>query len=347
MDEYTEAGGKIEQVTAYRGTSESGLAIDSEEHLYKADGSPEVNKISVTGEGLGEPDGVGNTTGLTIDSATNDLYAVQGGEYVNHFAFNCGQDCAPLDAFGAEHLSGASGIALSGTSGTAYVASPGTNDIVVFNEAVIPDVTTGATSALTPKSVTVAGHVDPAGGGNVSTCEVEYASEAYFQAHHYAGAPSKECSPALPYSEPKDISADITGLTANTTYHYRVTAQEQPGLKQRSGSDLHDARSGGVRDHPARERYPEGGRHSPWLLSGRRLGNHLPLRIRSRKLRDQHLHELPGSRRKQRNGYRPAGTQHTDQRSAGGNDLSLQAGRDQHPKAPAWARMKRSRPARR
>ena len=62
-----------------RGTAPAGLAVDAEDHLYKADGAPEITKFSDTGEGLGEPD-AGAPVGLTVDPSTNDLYAVQSGE---------------------------------------------------------------------------------------------------------------------------------------------------------------------------------------------------------------------------------------------------------------------------
>ena len=152
----------------------------------------------------------------------------ESGVFVNHFALNCGEVCTPLDSFGNEDLTGAQGIGISKSS-TVYVANTGGGNVAIFSKVIIPDVTTGGTSELTPKSVTTSGTLDPAKGGTVTSCAFEYVTETFFQAHGYAGAATQECSPAPPYTEPKEVTGKISGLTANTTYHYRLAAGNAQG----------------------------------------------------------------------------------------------------------------------
>src|SRR5262249_38509705 len=83
------------------------------------------------------------------------------------------------------------------------------------------DITTGDVIAGT----TVGGHVDPAGGGDVTSCVVEYGVSA----DPYES--SVPCEPAIPpnYSAPIDVSATLPGLTGETLYHYRVVASNVNG----------------------------------------------------------------------------------------------------------------------
>ncbi len=232
-----EPNGTLHSTFEYpRGTSPSGLAIDAESHLYKIDGTPEVSKFTESDENLGEPDTTPSTSGLTIDPSSNDLYTTQGGAYVNHYALNCGQACTPLDSFGNEDLIGAQGLGIDGTTGTMYVANTGAGDVAMFTAVIIPDVTTGATFNLTPKSVTASGTLEPAGGGEVTSCEVEYVTETFFQAHGYAGAPTQNCTPSPPYNAKEEVKADLTGLTADTIYHYRLAVGNSEGTNH--GQDL-------------------------------------------------------------------------------------------------------------
>ena len=211
-----------------RGTSPIGLAVDAEDHLYKADGSPEITKLTDTGAGLGEPDTSGSTSGFTIDPSTNDLYAVESGSFVDHFALNCGQGCSPLDSFGSGHLEEAEGIAIDATSDDAYVANSGGGDVAAFDGAG-PYVTTGSYSNLTQTTATVSGHVDPAGRGDVTECRFEYGATA-----SYGGSvpcsPNPESNPPLSnFTDPTDVTANISGLQAGTTYHYRLVASNSNG----------------------------------------------------------------------------------------------------------------------
>jgi hypothetical protein len=85
-----------------------------------------------------------------------------------------------------------------------------------------PTVTTEAPSSVTHTSATLAGSVNP-NGGNVTSCTIEYG----------VSLPSGEsvaCSPSPGSgSSPVSVSGAVGGLTANTTYKYRLIATNAGG----------------------------------------------------------------------------------------------------------------------
>jgi hypothetical protein len=91
-----------------------------------------------------------------------------------------------------------------------------------------PSVTTGSASALTQSSAALRASVNP-NGGEVSECSFEYGTSVFYEA-------SAPCSSA-PGSgtSPVEVSAVVEGLTASTTYHFRIVASNAGGAS--SGSD--------------------------------------------------------------------------------------------------------------
>jgi hypothetical protein len=88
---------------------------------------------------------------------------------------------------------------------------------VSYNVAPPPTVTTEAPSSVTHTSATLAGSVNP-NGWNVTRCTIEYG----------VSLPSGESVPCSPSpgsgSSPVSVSGAVGGLTANTTYEYRLIA---------------------------------------------------------------------------------------------------------------------------
>jgi hypothetical protein len=94
-----------------------------------------------------------------------------------------------------------------------------------------PEVTTRPADDLTAHSVRLNGSVDPAGNGEVTSCAFEYGlTEAY-------GQGSVPCEPATPYSGATQVSAKITGLTPEDTYHFRLTAANASPGSETHGAD--------------------------------------------------------------------------------------------------------------
>ena len=85
-----------------------------------------------------------------------------------------------------------------------------------------PIVTTGAASSPSAASATLQGEVDP-NGGEITACKLEYGMVA-------VGESSVPCSPP-PGSgmEPVSVSAQATGLDANSAYHFRISATNAGG----------------------------------------------------------------------------------------------------------------------
>jgi phosphodiesterase/alkaline phosphatase D-like protein len=91
-----------------------------------------------------------------------------------------------------------------------------------------PTVVTKAASAVTQTSTTLNATVNP-NGGAVSECELQYGTTTSY-------ASSAPCTPS-PGSgtSPVAVSASITSLSANTTYHFRIVATNPAGTS--TGSD--------------------------------------------------------------------------------------------------------------
>src|SRR5205085_2730308 len=85
-----------------------------------------------------------------------------------------------------------------------------------------PTVITGAPSAVSQTQATLSGSVKPNGAG-VSECKLEYGtSTSYTESAPCAPAPGSSTSAVA-------VSAAISALTANTTYHFRVSAPNAGG----------------------------------------------------------------------------------------------------------------------
>jgi hypothetical protein len=87
---------------------------------------------------------------------------------------------------------------------------------------VVPTVTTGSASVFNNTTATPTGNVNPAGGGKVTSCEFDYGIDTTY-------GTSVACSPATPYTSSTNVTADVTGLSPDTTYHFTVTAANAHG----------------------------------------------------------------------------------------------------------------------
>jgi hypothetical protein len=97
-----------------------------------------------------------------------------------------------------------------------------------FSYAPLPTVMTEPASAITQNSATLNATVNPNGGG-ITECKFEYGSTSY--------GSSVTCSP-MPGSgtSPVAVSASVSSLSPNMTYHFRVVAKNASGTSP--GSDL-------------------------------------------------------------------------------------------------------------
>ncbi len=235
--------GRFSFTTNY-GTS-PGLAVDSSGDLFVIRGIPLVEKFTGSGNDVGTVTQEGpNPTGLAVDSASGDLY-VDRGNTVEHYAFSGPAEvseqgsaactfapdsetgCPATDVFGSESgrpaLSAGAGVAVEPMSSDVYVADAANNRVDIFVPATLPDTTTGAPTAVTKTTALLHGTVNP-DGIEVTSCEFEWGTEPGVYPHTAA------CSPAPGSGNaPIAVSAELTTLTANTTYHYRLAATNATG----------------------------------------------------------------------------------------------------------------------
>ena len=195
------------------------------------------------------------STGLAVDQSNNSLYVdgVDGIGDIGFYTFSgparCvvgnSQSCDPSEAFGGAKLHGAQGLGVDASNGVVYAASTSTNNVAVFGTEIFPDANTGIIEDPTKTSATLTGHVDPAGGPNITDCHFDYGTDTSYSLG------SVPCSPSTPYSSSTDVTAQITGLTSGATYHYRVVATNATGTSngsdhafQTEGSNVSHALSG-------------------------------------------------------------------------------------------------------
>ena len=153
----------------------------------------------------------GNTQALTVDASTHTLYVAHPNEVV---AYN--ESGAPLETF-ATSVGSINGITVDEARGIVYVANE--SKIQVIPGVVVPDAETGDQTG----DATVNGHVDPAGGGDITDCYFEFGTDTDY-------GQTKTCDQATPISSPTDVSANLSGeVFGETEYHYRVVVSNANG----------------------------------------------------------------------------------------------------------------------
>lgn len=209
------------------------LAVDGADNIYAGSGTPTtpsvlVEKIAPGGGYLGDVI-TGEVTDLGIDPATHDLYLTSGGE-VEHFTAFCVSivPCAsPIDSFGSGHLSNPQGVAIDDGSNTVYVADTGNSRVSVFTAVpYLPDASASA-KADTTTSESLSGSVDPAGAGPVTGCHFEYGTDTTYSLGPVPCSPA--ASAGSPFTTATPVTAEATGLTYGTTYHFRLVADNANG----------------------------------------------------------------------------------------------------------------------
>ncbi|HXA53358.1 MAG TPA: S53 family peptidase [Solirubrobacteraceae bacterium] len=109
-----------------------------------------------------------------------------------------------------------------GSTGLYYKATYSATGVTLLVTRDSPTVATGVASLVTPGSASVAGTVNP-DGREVSGCKFEYGKTT-----SYGSSVPCSASPGSGES-PVAVSASLTSLAANTTYHYRVVAANAGG----------------------------------------------------------------------------------------------------------------------
>jgi hypothetical protein len=226
----------------------SGLAVDSEEHLYAGYEQTEsegkhctrslclVTKLetpqSVALEHVAEEE-VGesllpafdseNSTGVAVDVLDGDEVYVDNETSVATFTSAGGS----LQRFGEGHLKGGAGLAVDARSGGVYVADVQQADVQAFvpTPPHEPEVVSQTVSNLNAEtgSATLEAQVNPFGA------ETEYQFEYGTTEQYEHKAPIPPAVLTSTGFEAQTASVAIGGLVPGTTYHFRVVAKNQFG----------------------------------------------------------------------------------------------------------------------
>jgi hypothetical protein len=92
-----------------------------------------------------------------------------------------------------------------------------------------PEATTETAKSITKTTATLVASVNPK-GGKISNCHFEYIDESSFQNAGFTGATSKNCAPTPKGNVASAVTANVSALTAGTTYRFRVVATNNTGV---------------------------------------------------------------------------------------------------------------------
>ena len=189
---------------------------------WVADGTGEIDPSD-------EPLLVPNTSGawgMALDRSENSLY-ISFSDHVDQYDVDT---LTKVGEFGRGVLVGARGVAVNETNGRVYVADNGSvpKSVVVYGPSVRTAVVEASpATGIGTSAATMNGSVS-AQGSPLSFCRFEYGtSDEYGET-----APCPGIIPANMSSHP--VSVALSGLDPNTTYHYRLVAENASGVVSRT-----------------------------------------------------------------------------------------------------------------
>jgi hypothetical protein len=161
----------------------------------------------------------GDNTGVAVDPSNDDLYSVEGGRVVRR-----DKEDNVLESFGSLSTTvfPPSGVGVYPAEGKVFAADTSNGQIDVFISRYVPNPVSGEATAVGQTSATIHGEVKLDGNGDVTACHFDYGTGTSY-------GQTAPCSPGPPYSSDQAASAALSGLSAQTTYHYRLVATNAEG----------------------------------------------------------------------------------------------------------------------
>jgi phosphodiesterase/alkaline phosphatase D-like protein len=160
---------------------------------------------------------------ISIDSSRHIVYLAEGSKID---AYNTSGALIEEFATAGEGPNGPTGfdsryVAIDESSGTVYatVFNEPSHAIQVIEPEITPDALTGEPIGDSQVSATVG----TAGGPAVTDCQFEWGPTSGY------GETPVPCSPAPPYGDSESVTAELPGLSKETTYHYRVVVSNENG----------------------------------------------------------------------------------------------------------------------
>jgi DNA-binding beta-propeller fold protein YncE len=222
-----------------------GVATDPSGDVYVLDlGNKEVDEFAPSGTfvqaftSTGTPDApFGTLSALAVDPTNGDVLIADNGQHLVHEFDSSGGfvgDIAGTDT-PAGSFQTIQGLAAD-SSGLVYISDHGSghNVVDVFDAGVVlPKITYGAVTNQTQTAGTLNANVDPNEGGDVTACHFEYGTTPAYSSGSVPCTPDPASSPpASNFSVPTDVSAELSGLTTETPYHYRVVVSNANGTRK-------------------------------------------------------------------------------------------------------------------
>jgi Tol biopolymer transport system component len=231
IDEFNEAGEYIGQISDSHLTSPGSIAINSSGELYVYNGSLFAGENVVKYDAGGSFAGVLTSSAagyVAVDPSNDSVLAFEGSLFGENETAEYDSSGNVISKFGQSE-SGAIGV--SASTGRIYLGPLLSGTVHMYGPAVvIPDVTTTEATEVKQFSATLNGEVDPAGGGEVESCQFEYVTQAHFEAEGFEAAEEAPCTPATPYAGATNVSASVSALQADTAYHFRLAASNSNGV---------------------------------------------------------------------------------------------------------------------
>lgn len=221
--------------TLFGGFLHTGLAVDSEENLYI--NSAEIAKVSSAGNILINPfdrweevhGGAVEASGVAVDAAHKEAYI----DNITTFGRSnlLGE---PEERFNSP-LVESRGIAVDESTRAIYTSYRLANRVAVFAAVTLPTVQLNEPTQQHPTSVTLTGTVNPE-GEPVNSCVFEY-DEKVFEPGEASHGSQVACAPASLGTglQPVTVSAQLSSLTPETKYYYRLVAANHGGSSEARG----------------------------------------------------------------------------------------------------------------
>jgi hypothetical protein len=233
IDDYTDALANVfiaSRVSSFC-CSSPGLAVDSNDDLFIKKAGPTIAEIDSSAKEVIEEMDEESSSSVAVDPTSQNILV----DNVSNVAvFKQAPSCvlhrcrfSPpgtlVERFGSGDLSEGRGVAVSGSTGVVYVVDRAANAVKVFTPIFIPDALTGsATNIKEEGSATLNGTVDPH-GGPLTACTFEYGTDSSYGS-------SVPCEQALATIKSREaVSANVSGLTPGTLYHFRLVAADANG----------------------------------------------------------------------------------------------------------------------
>jgi hypothetical protein len=211
MFEFAQDGTFTTDFSTTFGVTPVGIAVDSADNLYIARGTPYVEKVSDTGEDLATIDNCGCATGVAVDPATDQVYALHATEVVRFDSSG-----STLEAgFGSPNITSGTGIAVRGSDSRAYVSDAGNTEVDVFDFGDPPVATTNPATTIHHTDAVLNGHLALAGDPSITDCHFEWGTTTSY-------GNSVPCNEGNSFNAPADVSANLSFLTPGTPIHFRL-----------------------------------------------------------------------------------------------------------------------------